>query len=127
MGASNKDVRFRMCRFCHPTSLPALLTFSSSSLQTLCSRQVRKGRHVCRINYFTHHPLLHRRVNLDLQLDKSRWQSTLCRFSRQIKWFNRNTLARRGADRYSASTELKNMLPIVNFSTNGTERGFWTQ
>ena len=32
MGSRYKNVRFRMCRFCHPTFLPALLTFSSLSL-----------------------------------------------------------------------------------------------
>ena len=33
MGSRNKNVRFRKYCFCHLTSLPALLTFSSLSLQ----------------------------------------------------------------------------------------------
>ena len=34
-GSRYKDVSFRMCSLCHPTSLPALLTFSSLSLDPL--------------------------------------------------------------------------------------------
>ena len=34
MGTRHKNVRIRMCRLCHPTFLPALLTFSSLALQT---------------------------------------------------------------------------------------------